>query len=91
MCFADTVSTPLRSHPLESGLGAIGLFVLSLAFLFIGNFIQFDDTSGFGSNEWLVPFGFLAFLAATASLVVAFPMRPPGACSDLPFWVWTPW
>lgn len=34
----------------------LGLFVLSLVLLFAGNFIQFDDTSGFGSDEWLMPF-----------------------------------
>lgn len=50
---------------------ALGLFGLSLVLLLVGNFIQFDDTSGFGSNEWLIPFAFLAALAAAGSLVVA--------------------
>lgn len=50
---------------------ALGLFGLSLVLLFVGDFIQLDDTSGFGSNEWLMPFALLALLAAGGSLVVA--------------------
>ena len=52
---------------------ALGFFGLSLLLLFVGNFIQFDDTSGFGSNDWLMPFDFLALVAAGFSLAAAMP------------------
>ena len=52
-------------------LPALGLFAGSLALLSFGHFIQFDDTSGFGSGEWVMPFGVFAGVAATASVLVA--------------------
>lgn len=47
------------------------LFVASLAALYVGGFIQFDDTSGFGGNEWNMPLAFVAGLLAFASVAVA--------------------
>jgi hypothetical protein len=50
---------------------ALGLFAGSLALLRLGQFIQFNDTSGFGADEWILPLGVLAGLAAIASVIVA--------------------
>lgn len=47
------------------------LLLLSLALLWVGNFIQFDDTSGFGSDDWLMPYAGLALLAAVASILLS--------------------
>ena len=63
----------LPSRPADRKLLASALFALSLVFLFIGNFIQFNDTSGFGYNEWRMPFAFLAVLAVAGSVVVGLP------------------
>ena len=56
---------------LRSPLTTLGLFALALALLYVGNFIQFDDTSGFGSDTWVLPVGVLGVLAAIASVIVA--------------------
>ncbi|MFC5268214.1 hypothetical protein ACFPJ1_39425 [Kribbella qitaiheensis] len=50
---------------------AVGLFGLGLALLGAGRFVQLDDSSGFGSEEWIMPLGVLALLAALASVIVA--------------------
>ncbi|TCM42653.1 hypothetical protein [Kribbella sp. VKM Ac-2568] len=50
---------------------AVGLFGLGLALLGVGRFVQLNDNSGFGGEEWIMPLGVLALLAALASLVVA--------------------
>ncbi|TCC30598.1 hypothetical protein [Kribbella sindirgiensis] len=49
------------------------LLALGLGFLFAGRFVQFDDTSGVGGGEWILPLGLLAIVAAVASIVVAWP------------------
>jgi hypothetical protein len=50
---------------------AVGLLTLSLALLYAGRFVQFDDTSGGGSDEWVMPLGLLAGLVAAMSVRVA--------------------
>jgi hypothetical protein len=50
---------------------ALGLFGLGLGLLCVGGFVQLDDTSGFGSEAWIMPLGVLALLAGLASVVVA--------------------
>jgi hypothetical protein len=50
---------------------AVGLFGLGLALLGVGRFVQLDDSSGFGSEEWIMPLGVLALFAAVASVIVA--------------------
>lgn len=57
----------------QSGItaAALGLFVTSLVLLYLGGFIQFDDTSGFGSTEWVMSVGLVAGLAALCSVAVA--------------------
>jgi hypothetical protein len=52
---------------------SIALVLLSLALLREGRFIQLDDTSGFGSEEWNMPLGLLALLLAGVSVAVALP------------------
>jgi hypothetical protein len=49
------------------------LLVVALGLLFAGRFIQFDDTSGVGSQRWILPLGPLALVAAVASVIVAWP------------------
>lgn len=49
---------------------ALGLLAGTLVLLYLGHFIQFDDTSGFGSEKEVLPLGIAAGFAATASLVV---------------------
>ena len=50
---------------------ALGLFGFGLGLLCLGGFVQLDDTSGFGSEAWIMPLGLLALLAGLASVVVA--------------------
>jgi hypothetical protein len=47
------------------------LLLLSLALLLAGNFIQFDDTSGFGGDDILMPYGDLALQAVTAAVILS--------------------
>jgi hypothetical protein len=47
------------------------LLLLSLALLWKGSFIQFDDTSGFGSNDWVMPLAPVSLLLAATSVLVA--------------------
>lgn len=56
---------------------SVGLLVVGLALLAVGRFIQFDDTSGFGSEQWIVPLGLVAPVPAIAAVVVAW--RSPKA------------
>jgi hypothetical protein len=50
---------------------ALGLLGLALVLLALGDFIQVDDVSGLGSEEWNLPLGYLAALAAVAAVVVS--------------------
>lgn len=52
-------------------VGSLVLLVVAIGLLAGGRFVQFDDTSGFGSNQWNVPIGILAVIPAVAALVVA--------------------
>jgi hypothetical protein len=61
-----TFDTRGNARPLTLALLAAGL-----ASLFAGRFIQFDDSSGFGSDRWVRPWGYLAVLLAVGSLVIA--------------------
>ncbi|HWD83357.1 MAG TPA: hypothetical protein VG497_30865 [Kribbella sp.] len=49
------------------------LLALTLVLLAVGRFVEFDDTSGFGSTDWNLPLGILAAAAAVAALVIAWP------------------
>ncbi|MEJ7706148.1 MAG: hypothetical protein WKF82_02045 [Nocardioidaceae bacterium] len=60
-----------RQRPVIILLIALGLLAGSLALLYVGRFIQFDDYSGFGSYEAVMPLGILAGPAATVSVIVA--------------------
>lgn len=50
---------------------AVGLFAVGLVVLFAGGFVQFDDTSGFGYDQWILPLSVVSLAAAIASVVVA--------------------
>lgn len=50
---------------------AASLLAASLLALVFGRFIQFDDTSGFGHQRWIVPLGPLAGVLAVAAVLVA--------------------
>ncbi len=69
--FPRAVSSRGRLRPAITLFTALGLFAGSLALLYVGQFILLDDTSGFGSDEAVMPWGFLAGLAATLSVIVA--------------------
>ncbi|MFD3402250.1 hypothetical protein ACFWUU_16320 [Kribbella sp. NPDC058693] len=49
------------------------LLTVALGLLVAGGFVQFDDTSGFGAEQWILPLGGLAFVPALASVVTAWP------------------
>ncbi|MFI5692263.1 hypothetical protein ACIA58_10530 [Kribbella sp. NPDC051586] len=49
------------------------LLVVAVGLLFAGGFVQFDDTSGFGSSQWILALGGLALVPTLASVVVAWP------------------
>ena len=49
------------------------LFAVGLGLLCAGGFVQFDDTSGFGSDQWIFPLGLLAVVPAVAAMVIAWP------------------
>ena len=49
------------------------LFAVGLGLLCVGGFVQFDDTSGFGSDQWIFPLGLLAVVPAVAAVVIAWP------------------
>lgn len=52
------------------------LLLASLAALYAGRFIQFDDTSGYGSERWVMPLGALAGLLALGAVGVGLTHRP---------------
>jgi hypothetical protein len=56
---------------------SVGLLVVGLALLAAGRFVQFGDTSGSGSDQWIFPLGLLAPVPAIVALVVAW--RSPKA------------
>ncbi len=60
-----------RARPAIATVTALSLLVAGLAFLHVGQFIQFDDISGFGSDDWVMPLGVLAGFTAAGSVVVA--------------------
>lgn len=47
------------------------MFVVGLVTLSSGGFVQFDDTSGFGSDQWNLPLGVLALVLVVAGIGVA--------------------
>ena len=49
---------------------SLALLVVSLVVLYAGRFIQFDDTSGFGSDRWVMPLGLVAGLLALCAVGV---------------------
>lgn len=55
---------------------SLALLVGSLVALYAGRFIQFDDTSGFGSDRWIMPLGLLAGLLAMAAVGLGVRDRP---------------
>jgi hypothetical protein len=52
-------------------IAVTALLAGSLCLLYVGNFIQFDDTSGAGSVKWVMWLGYAAGYAAVASVIVA--------------------
>jgi hypothetical protein len=48
---------------------AIGLLAAALVLLGLGGFVQLDDTSGFGDQQWNLPLGLLAGLLGIAGIV----------------------
>jgi len=56
------------------GLVGSALLVAGLVLLAAGGFVQFDDVSGFGSEQWNLPWGYLAAVLGIAALVVAWPL-----------------
>jgi hypothetical protein len=50
---------------------SVGLLVVGLVLLVAGGFVQFDDVSGFGSDQWNLPLGAIAVLAAIVAVLVA--------------------
>jgi hypothetical protein len=52
-------------------VGALGLLALGIVLLAVGGFVRFRDYSGFGSDQWIRPLGFLAALLALAGIGVA--------------------
>lgn len=59
-----------------AALGAVGFGVVALVLLWVGEFIQFNDTSGFGGDRWEMPYGAAAALASVAGLGVALSAYP---------------
>lgn len=56
------------------GLVASALLVVGLVLLAGGGFIQFHDFSGFGSDQWNLPLGYVAAVLGIAAVVVAWPL-----------------
>jgi len=59
-----------------AALGAVGFGVVALVLLWVGEFIQFDDTSGFGGDKWEMPYGAAAALASVVGLGIALSAYP---------------
>ncbi|MFI5707306.1 hypothetical protein [Kribbella sp. NPDC051620] len=53
-------------------VGALGLLGLGIVLLGAGGFVRFHDTSGSGSDRWILPLGFLAAVLAAGGAGVAF-------------------
>jgi hypothetical protein len=53
----------------------VALVAAALAALVIGRFVRLDDTSGFGSERFVLPWGYVAGVLALLSVVVAVPRR----------------
>lgn len=60
-----------RPVPVPAPVGALGLLALGVFLLCIGGFVRFDDFSGFGSDHWIRPLGFVAAAAAVGAVGVA--------------------
>ncbi|WP_435747441.1 hypothetical protein [Nocardioides sp. SYSU DS0663] len=54
-----------------TALASLGLLAASLGLLAAGGFVQLDDTSGFGSDQWDLTWGGPSAVAAAASLAIA--------------------
>lgn len=52
-------------------MNAVLLLLAAFVALALGGFVQLDDTSGFGSDDWVMPLGVLAAAFAGTALVVA--------------------
>lgn len=50
---------------------ALGFLVAGLVVLGFGRFVQFDNSSGYGSDQWVLPLGYLAAVLATVAVGVA--------------------
>ncbi|MEV6414879.1 hypothetical protein [Kribbella sp. NPDC051718] len=55
--------------PVVGGLGLLGLGIVLLG---VGGFVRFHDSSGSGSDRWILPLGFLAALLAAGGVGIAF-------------------
>jgi hypothetical protein len=53
-------------------VSALGLLGLGLVLLGVGGFVRFHDSSGSGSDQWILPLGVLAAVVAAAGAGVAF-------------------
>lgn len=60
-----------RPVPVPAPVGALGLLALAVFLLCMGGFVRFDDYTGFGSNEWIRPLGFLAAAVVVGAVLVA--------------------
>ncbi|TCC04947.1 hypothetical protein E0H45_22965 [Kribbella soli] len=71
------------------------LFAVALGLLGAGGFVQFRDTSGFGSSYWIFPLGLLSVVPAVAAVVVAWPERGSaaggGCCAPRRTWSAPSW
>jgi hypothetical protein len=47
---------------------AVGLLVAAVALLCLGGFVHLDDTSGFGSDAWVMPLGAVAVVLGAAAI-----------------------
>jgi hypothetical protein len=50
---------------------SVVLLAAGLGLLAVGGFVQFNDVSGFGSDQWNLPLGAIAVAAATVAVLVA--------------------
>jgi hypothetical protein len=51
--------------------GALGALALGIVLLGVGGFVRFHDNSGNGSDQWILPLGFLAAVVAVAGAGIA--------------------
>ncbi|WP_328324087.1 hypothetical protein OHA70_32420 [Kribbella sp. NBC_00382] len=59
-----------RSVPTPA-VGALGALALAIVLLGVGGFVRFHDNSGFGSDQWILPLGFLAAVVAVGGAGIA--------------------